>query len=297
MQLLIFILMYPFLWLVSILPRSLFYFVSDVFFIKLYYIIGYRKKIVLENLMLCFPNSSNKSLKKIRKKFYSHLCDLFMEMVKTRNLSKAGVKKRYQIQNIEVLEGILKTKSVLLVCSHYANWEWNVSINNDIDEAGYAVYQKIGNTYFDAWIKKLRNRWNTIPITQSETIKTVIENEKNGLRAVYGMVADQSPPMSKANDWESFMGIEVPVYKGAETLARKLDMAVVFLRVSKIKRGVFQAQFIPITTEAKTKEPGAITRSFLDLAEAQIYEEPAYYLWTHKRWKHRGKKSERNHAN
>jgi len=297
MQLFIFIFMYPFLWLVSILPRSLFYLVSDVFFIKLYYFIGYRKKVVLENLKLCFPNSSDKSLKKIRKKFYRHLCDLFIEMVKTMNLSKLGVKKRYQIQNIGVLEEILKTKSVLLVCSHYANWEWNVSINNDIDEAGYAVYQKIGNPYFDAWIKKLRNRWNTTPITQSETIKTVIENEKNGLRAVYGMVADQSPPMSKANDWESFMGIEVPVYKGVETLARKLDMAVIFLKVSKVKRGVFHAQFVPITTEAKTTEPGVITRSFLNLTEAQIYEEPAYYLWTHKRWKHRGKKMEKIHIN
>jgi KDO2-lipid IV(A) lauroyltransferase len=164
-----------------------------------------------------------------------------------------------------------------------------VSINNYIEEAGYAVYQKIGNPYFDRWIKRLRNRWNTIPITQAETIKTVIENEKNGLRAVYGMVADQSPPMSKAKDWAPFMNIEVPVYTGAETLARKLDLAVVFLKVSKVKRGVFHARFIPITSGGKQTQAGEITRSFLDLAEQQIREQPAHYLWTHKRWKHRGK--------
>ena len=289
MQLLVFIIVYPFLWFASVLPRPLFYLVSDVFFIKLYYLFGYRKKVVLNNLKICFPKATEVSLKAIRRKFYRHLCDLFMEMVLTMNLSKAGVKKRYQVQNIAVLKEILETKSVLLVCSHYANWEWNVSINNYIEQAGYAVYQKIGNRYFDAWIKKLRNRWNTTPITQAETIKTVIENEKNDLRAVYGMVADQSPPMSKANHWESFMGVEVPVFTGAESLARKLDMAVVFLKVTKIKRGAFHAQFIPITSTGKNTEKGQITRAFLDLTEAQIKEEPAHYLWTHKRWKHSGK--------
>ena len=289
MQLLIFILIYPFLWVISILPRPFFYLVSDAFYLKLYYVFGYRKKVVLENLSICFPEENQKRLKEIRKKFYRHLCDLFMEMISTMNLSKSDVEKKYQVQNIEVLQKILKTKSVLLVCSHYANWEWNVSINNYIEEKGYAVYQKIGNTYFDSWIKKLRSRWNTTPITQAETIKTVIENEKNNIKAVYGMVADQSPPMSKAKNWDSFMGIEVPVYTGAESLAMKLDLAVVFLKVNKVKRGVFHATFIPISMGGKTSEKGSLTRSFLDLAEAQIKEEPAYYLWTHKRWKHRGK--------
>lgn len=290
MQLLIFIVLYPQLWIISLLPRPIFYFLSDMFFVKLYYFIGYRKKVVYENLKLCFPKATDAWIKQNRKAFYRHLCDLFMEMILTMNLSKSGVKRRYQLQNLEDLQNILKDKSVLLVCSHYANWEWNVSINNYIDEAGYAVYQKIGNPYFDRWIKRLRNRWNTTPITQAETIKTVIENEKNGLRAVYGMVADQSPPMSKAKDWAPFMNIEVPVYTGAETLARKLDLAVVFLKVSKVKRGVFHARFIPITSGGKQTQVGEITRSFLDLAEQQIREQPAHYLWTHKRWKHRGKK-------
>lgn len=290
MQLFIFVLVYPLLWFVSILPRPLFYLVSDVFFIKLYYVIGYRKKVVLENLSICFPNESKVYLRKVRKKFYYHLCDLFLEMIKTMSLSKAGVKKRYEVQNINTLQHILKTKSVLLVCSHYANWEWNVSINNHIEEAGYAVYQKIGNVYFDTWIKKLRSRWNTIPITQAETMKTVLKNEKSGIKAVYGMVADQSPPMSKTKVWESFMGIEVPVYNGAEVMARKLDLAVVFLKVSKVKRGLYKANFIPITTTGKSTPQGFITRAFLDQAETQIHEKPEHYLWTHKRWKHQGKK-------
>lgn len=290
MHLLVFILIYPHLWVVSKLPRPLFYLLSDIFFVILFYFFGYRKKVVLENLVLCFPNKELKELHLIRRQFYRHLCDLFMEMVKTMNLSKGGVKERYQVQNIHVLNEILKTKSVLLVCSHYANWEWNVSINNYISEKGYAVYQKIGNPYFDAWIKKLRSRWNTTPITQAETFRTIVQNEKNGVKAVYGMVADQSPPMSKTKAWGSFMGVEVPVYNGAEVLAQKLDLAVVFLRVKKVKRGVFHATFEPITTSGARTAPGEITKEFLLKAESQIKEEAAYYLWTHKRWKHRGKK-------
>ncbi|MDA8810535.1 lysophospholipid acyltransferase family protein [Flavobacteriaceae bacterium] len=290
MHLLVFILIYPHLWVVSKLPRPLFYLLSDIFFIKLFYFFGYRKKVVMENLILCFPNKDLKELQLIRRQFYSHLCDLFMEMVKTMNLSKAGVKERYQVQNIDYLKEVLKTKSVLLVCSHYANWEWNVSINNYISEKGYAVYQKIGNPYFDAWIKKLRSRWNTTPMTQAETFRTIMQNEKEGIKAVYGMVADQSPPMSKAKAWGSFMGINVPVYNGAEVLAQKLDLAVVFLRVKKVKRGVFQATFETITTSGTHTAPGEITKEFFLKAESQIKEEPAHYLWTHKRWKHRGKK-------
>lgn len=289
MQLLVYILSYPILWLVSRLPFRLFYMVSDVIFFIVYYVVGYRKKVVLANLQLTFPNKTDKEIKNIRIKFYRHMCDMFMEMVKTMNLSKDQVKKRYNPLNIEVLKEIEKEKSILIVCSHYANWEWNVSLNNYVDTIGYAVYQKIGNVYFDKLIKKLRARWNTTPITQKETIKTVINNVKNDVRSVYGMVSDQSPQVSRAQYWAEFMGVKVPIHNGAETLARKLDLAVVFLKVSKVKRGYYEAEFIPITRAGKSTEKNEITEQFLRLTEQQIREKPEYYLWTHKRWKHAGK--------
>ncbi|MEP0212698.1 MAG: lipid A biosynthesis acyltransferase, partial [Cellulophaga sp.] len=164
MQLLVFILVYPILWVISILPHTLFYGVSNVMYFIVFRIVGYRKKVVLDNLRLAFPNKSNDELKSICVHFYKHMCDVFMEMVKTMNLSKAAVKKRFKIVNLEDLKQIEKNKSVLIVCAHYANWEWLVSINNLIDTKGYAVYQKIANKYFDKWIRNLRARWNTTPI-------------------------------------------------------------------------------------------------------------------------------------
>ena len=289
MQFLVYILVYPLLWLISILPFRLFYFFSDFVFFVMYYLIGYRKKVVSENLAMAFPDKSANELKKIQRCFYQHMCDMFLEMVKTLNLTKEELKERYKIINIEVLQGIVEDRSVLIVCSHYANWEWNVSINNYINAKGYAVYQKIGNTYFDNLIKRIRAKWNTTLITQQETVKTVYRNVQNGTISAYGMVSDQSPQVKRAQYWSEFMGVKVPIFNGPESMARKLDLAVVFLKVSKVKRGYYQAEFIPITTAGSKTKKHQITDQFLRLTEDQIREKPEFYLWTHKRWKHRNK--------
>ncbi len=289
MQFLVFILVYPILWVISVLPYRLFYGFSDFFFFLVYRVIGYRKEVVSKNLQLVFPEKSTSEREQIEVKFFRHMCDMFMEMVKTMSLSKKEVKKRYDIQNIEVIQEIEKERSILIVCSHYANWEWNVSINNYVKSKGYAVYQPISNKYFDKWIRDVRARWNTTLISQRETSKTVVKNKQDNVTGIFGMVSDQSPQPSRAKYWREFMGITVPVINGAETLARKLDLAVVFLKVSKVKRGFYQAEFIPIATSGKNTEKNEITDKFIELAEQQIYERPEHYLWTHKRWKHRDK--------
>ncbi|AIZ42850.1 lysophospholipid acyltransferase family protein [Cellulophaga baltica] len=289
MQLLVFILVYPILWFISILPYTLFYWLSDFVFFLVYTLFGYRKKVVYSNLKLVFPDKSEQELLQIQRKFYSHLIDTFMEMIKTMALSKAQVQQRYTIKNIDVLKELGKTKSVLIVCSHYANWEWNVSINNYVDFKGYAVYQKVANKYFDHWIRKVRARWNTTLITQEETVKTVVRNVRDDVRSAYGMVSDQSPQAHRAPYWTEFMGIKVPVFSGAETMARKMDLGVLFLKVSKIKRGYYEAEFIPITDAGKSTAEHEITDKFLRLTEQQILERPEHYLWTHRRWKHRDK--------
>ena len=289
MQRLLFLLAYPFLWLISMLPFRLFYLLSDVFFVLVYFVFGYRKKVVLANLAVVFPEKSQKELKAIRRKFYHHFCDMMLEMVRTMNMDIEALKTYYHVSNPEFIRELEKKNSILIVCAHYANWEWNVSINNYVESKGYAVYQKIGNPYFDQLIKKIRGRYNTIPITQEETVRTVMRNVQTNTRSIYGMVSDQSPMAQKAQYWDKFMGITVPIYNGPEQLARKLDLAVLFLRVTKVKRGYYSAEFLPITTYGKSTEENEITQQFLQLTEDLIREEPAYYLWTHRRWKHRGK--------
>jgi KDO2-lipid IV(A) lauroyltransferase len=289
MQLLVFVITYPFLWFISILPHRLFYGFSDFVFFLVYRVIGYRRKVVQDNLNLVFPEKSEKEIQRIEKEFFRHMCDMFLETVKTMNLSKEQVRKKYDVRNIEVLKELEKERSILIVCSHYANWEWNVSINNYVKSKGYAVYQKIGNVYFDKFIKKVRARWNTTLITQQQTVKTVVRNKRDGVIGIFGMVSDQSPQAHRAQYWADFMDIKVPIFNGAETMARKLDLAVVFLKVSKVKRGYYKAEFIPIAESGKQTKENEITDTFLRLTEQQIRERPEHYLWTHKRWKHRDK--------
>lgn len=289
MQLLAYILVYPFLWIISILPHRIFYAFSDFVCFFVYRVIGYRKEVVRTNLELVLPAKTKEELDRIEKDFYKHMCDMFLEMVKTMGLSKEAAKRKYEVTNIELLQEIEKKKSILIVCSHYANWEWNVSINNYVNSKGYAIYQKISNPYFDNLVRKIRAKWNTELITQRETMKTVIRNHQNKVSSIYGMVSDQSPQVHRAKYWKEFMGVKVPIFNGAETLARKLDVAVVFLKVSKVKRGHYRATFIPITLEGSKTEVNEITDKFLSLTEQQIRERPEHYLWTHRRWKHRGK--------
>lgn len=289
MQLLVYILAYPILWFISKLPFRFFYLFSDFVFFLAYTVFGYRKKVVWTNLKLIFPEKDDTELKKIQRQFYGHLCDMFMEMIKPMNMSKAEMIKRYHIVNIDVLKEIEKEKTVLLPCAHYANWEWNTSLGLYSNAKGYAVYQKVGNKYFDALIKKIRAKWNTEMITQQETVKTVLMNEKKGITSGYGMVSDQSPQPHRTKYWAEFMGIKVPIHTGVETLARKFDLAVVFLKVTKVKRGYYNAEFIPITTSGKQTKEHEITDAFLKLTEQQIREAPQYYLWTHRRWKHRNR--------
>ncbi|PKB18891.1 lysophospholipid acyltransferase family protein [Flavobacterium sp. 5] len=288
MQYLIYLLAYPLIWGISMLPFRLLYLFSDLVYFVAYRIIGYRKKTVRENLTLALPNLSNKERLIIEKKFYQHLCDIFLEMVKTMNISKKEICKRYVIKNFEIFAELEKQdKSIALMCAHYASYEWAISMNYYIKFKGFGIYKQIKNPYFDKLIHSIRSKFNAHLITTKETIPTIEVNCKNKNLSVYGFASDQSPRESCAYHWAKFMGIEVPVHTGAEMLSKKYDMNVVFLKTKKIKRGYYEAT-IEILSKNATEVPNyEITDNFLKLVEQQIHEAPEYYLWTHKRWKHR----------
>jgi KDO2-lipid IV(A) lauroyltransferase len=258
-----------------------------------YRISGYRKKVVYNNLRLVFPNKSDKEIKKIQKAFYKHMCDMFLETIKTLNISEEELKKRYALPNIDLLLEVEKKRSILVMFPHYGNWEWSIIVNRYVKSKGFAVYQNIGNVYFDRLIKKIRAIWSTTPISQRETVITMARNHQNGIKGVYGIVSDQSPQPHLAQYWTKFMNIKVPVFNGPEVLAKKYDHAVVFAKVSKVKRGYYKTEFIPIALEGSKTEEHEITNQFLKLTEEEIIQNPQYYLWTHRRWKHRDKVPEK----
>lgn len=288
MQLLVYILVYPILWIISIIPTRLLYVLSDVLFVLVYHIIGYRKKTVYENLNLAFPEKSIEEKRIIRKKFYHHFCDMSVEAIKSISISEAELKRRWKPMNIEAIrEFEVQKKSIVLVLGHYASWEWIFILQRHMSFKGYAIYKRLENKYFDALFKRTRAKYNTFLITTKETIPTLLKSKIAGELTMFGFVADQSPKLHKAYYWNKFMGVKVPIHIGAETLAKRLDMPVVFCKVKKVRRGYYEATFQTITESPKEFKNYEITDAFMRLVEKQIYESPEFYLWTHKRWKHK----------
>lgn len=293
MQLLAYILIYPFLWLISILPFRLLYAFSDGLYVLIYYILGYRKKTVKENLHLVFPNKSEAEIVSIRKKFYHHFCDMAVEAIKSLTISEKQILKRYVFSNIEEIKQYEKSnKSIVLMCAHYGSWEWIFILQKHLNHKGYAVYKQLGNKYFDRLVKRIRAKYNSYLITTKETSATLLKAKNNGELTINGFVSDQSPKPWKAHHWLDFMGIHVPVHTGAELLAKQLDMAVVYFAVKRIKRGYYETTFTTLAENPNEFKDYEITDAFFKLVEQQIKEAPQYYLWTHKRWKHRDKTPE-----
>lgn len=289
MQRLIFWLAYPVLWIISVLPFPVFYLVSDCVFVLVYYIIRYRRDTVTENLKLAFPEKSASDIKKIRKKFYRHMVDMFLEMIKSISISDEELKKRFTFSSIEEFKKFRKEdRSIILACGHYASYEWMNALQlYGLDYIGFGIYKKVKNPYFDQLAKDIRGRYDGILIPTRQATKTIAANEKKGVRGVYAMIADQSPRLNRSRAWTTFMGIKVPVFTGIENLSRAHDMPVVYLHVEKIKRGYYHATFKVLSSNPSEEPPFEVVRKYFDELEKQIIAAPEYYLWTHKRWKHR----------
>lgn len=287
MQLLVFLLVYPILWCISMLPFRLLYFISDCIYVFVYYIIGYRKKVVRQNLALALPHLSDKERLIIEKKSYHHLVDGFLEMIKTMTISDKEINKRFKFTNMELYhEYEAKGKSIAIFCAHYSSYEWLLIMNKHIKFKGFGIYKTIRNKYFDKLVRDIRGKFDATLIDTKETTKVMIENHKKGILGVYGFAADQSPKVWKAFHWTKFMGIEVPVHTGAEMLAKRMDMNVLFVKGEKLGRGRYQATFVPMVDNPKEVPNYQLTDMFFRMVEQQILEKPEYYLWTHKRWKH-----------
>lgn len=290
MSLLVYILVYPFIWLISILPFRLLYILSDILYLLLYYVVGYRKKVVLNNLKLAFPNKTEKELLTIRKKFYHHFVDVFMEMIKTFTISKKGIDKHYTYKNIELIKELKKDgKSVILISAHYANWEWIIGMNAFINYNAIAVFTKVSNKYFNNKIKKTREKFGVTLAQSSKVIPIMIQNYRDNIQSIYGMLSDQSPQLRGKIYWSKFLGVKVPIHTGGETLAKKYDMNIVFLDTRKIKRGYYETTLSIITDDAKKHKDFELTEMYLRKVEKQITEQPEFYFWTHKRFKHKDK--------
>ena len=285
-----FILVYPIIWLLSILPFRVLYAISDGAYFIVYYLVGYRKKTVHFNLKTAFPDKSEAEIKKLSKKFYRHFTDIFIEMIKSFTISKKQITKRYTFKNIEVLRELENAnRSAILLGAHYANWEWIFNLNLHVKFGGFAIYKKVKNKHFDKKVRETRGRYNTTLVPTKEIFEVIQENTENNVLSLYGFLGDQSPKPHKAHHWPNFLGVQVPAHTGVELLSKKHDLPIVFFKTKKIKRGYYESTLKLLVENPDNYPDYQITDLFLQEVEQQIKEAPAYYFWTHKRFKHKDK--------
>ncbi len=279
---------YPLLWCVSRLSFKNLYRVSNGLRFILYKVIGYRKKVVKENLLLCFPEKSAEERLAIEKKFYVHLCDLFMEMIKTLNMTSDEIKDRFVVKNPEYFDILeKKNQSCIFMFGHYASYEWSMAAQLHTDVIIYGIYKRLKNPYFDKLVRSIRSKFGAGLIDKNEVTKKIAQDKANNKMAHYGMVADQSPKATFNAHWGTFMGTETPMFVGSEIMAKRTDFPVVYYQIEKIKRGYYTAEIIPLAENPSEFSNFEITDAYFRLLEKQIHKQPEYYFWTHKRWKHR----------
>lgn len=290
MQRIVYIIVYPLLWLASILPMRILYIKSTVLFYLIYHILGYRRKVVAENLRLVFPQRPEAERKKIAKAFYRHFCDMMVETVKSFSITEKEIRKRFLVTNAEILEDYYRNdRSILLMAGHYNNWEWSGILNKLMPFQAHAVYKPLANKYLDALVKKTREHFGGIIVSNRKIVSTLFRKHARGIKTLTYILSDQTPKMGAFKYHDTFMGIDVPMFTGTEELAKKLDFSVLYLRVEKVGRGHYSATFEPLANDPGKYPDFQITRLFFDALEKQIEAQPQYYLWTHKRWKHRDK--------
>ena len=165
------------IWLVSKLPFWLLYSLSTFFYWMIYYILGYRKKVVTQNIKMALPELSDAEVKAIRKKFFKHFCDFIFESVKSYSISREEVRKRFVYTNAAIFDSLYEQgKSVMLWCGHYASWEWCGILNEVIDHQGYAVYKPMGNKRYDGLVRYIRERFGAKIVSNRNIAKTLMQD-------------------------------------------------------------------------------------------------------------------------
>lgn len=288
MQALIYYITLPFIYLLSILPFRVLYLIADFLYFIFYYVLGYRKDVVLQNLRNSFPDKSDAELKLIRKAFFHHLSDMFLETFKTLTISPKNMLRHCSMSpEAKVLFEKLANdqKNIILVMGHLGNWEWGGNTFSLVClQPLYVIYHPLRNKHFDGLMYKMRTRFGTRLIAMRNTYKEML-GRKTPMSAT-AFIADQTPQPDNAY-WTTFLNQDTPVFKGTEIIARKTSSPIVYASVRKIKRGYYELHAEMLLENPANTPDGYISELHTKRLEQDIIAHPETWLWSHKRWKHK----------
>lgn len=276
---------YGFLYLISLLPFFILYRISDIGFVILYHVLGYRTGVVMDNLRFAFPEKTEKERKQIARKFYLNFCDNWIETIKLLSISKKRLNKRVTGDFTVFHQLNEKGKSVQANLGHFFNWEF-LTVHCGINQpyTFLTVYLPQKSKVMNRLIIHLRSRWGNPQLPSNEMARSIIPWRNK--QFLLGLGADQSPPFIDSAYWLSFMNRPAPFAKGPEKNAKALNLAVVMMNTTKIKRGYYHFEYYLLSDDPKSIPNGELIRRYVKHLEENIRRQPEIYLWSHRRWKH-----------
>ena len=278
-------------YLISLLPFWVLYGVSDFLYLIAYRLWGYRRKLVRRHLAECFPEMDDAGRRKIEREYYHWFCDYIVETLKLLSIRKEHLMRRMKFENVDrVKQSFDEGRNVSLFLGHYCNWEWVSSIPVHFEEHHDKVvfgqiYHKLENEAMDQVFLKLRGRMGAVSIPMAETLRKVVDIRRQKKHWIIGFIADQVPMWNNIHLWLDFLHHDTPVFTGAERISRKFDSDVYYIDVRRERRGYYMARFVLMAEHAASQPEGELTRSYFSHLEKSIRRQPAFYLWTHNRWK------------
>ncbi len=270
----------------GLFPLKFLYVVSDFTYFIIFYIIRYRREVVFENLENSFPEKSPAGIRAVAKGYYRHLCDLIVESIYQRRMGEDEIKRRVTYNNPEVIQKYYdEGKHVAAVMGHYCNWEWIYGFPLITRYKCITIYKQLKSRVFDKLMFDMRSRFGAELVPMKKAFRKIYDYDKKGIPTITDFIADQTPSRGNTLYWVDFMNQDTPVYLGAERIAKKMNMAVVYFKMNKIRRGYYEVDFIPLYDNAAETSDYEITNAHVARLEQQINDQPEYWLWSHRRWK------------
>lgn len=283
-----YLLFYGMILAIGALPFPLLYAFSDFIAFLLRHIVKYRKKVIMTNLRRSFPEKSEDEIKGITSRFYGFLADYFVETCKLSVMKEKTIRKRMVFLNSDsMLQDLKEGRNVSLLLGHFGNWEWVSSLPLHLPTAFYGaqIYHPLENEAADKVFLKIRTRFGAICVKMNSIYRTVLKWKNEGIASAVGYIADQSPMETDTHLWVDFLNQDTPVFTGPERISTKLKAKVYYLSIKRVKRGYYEAEFIPLSDDASKEETFSLTRHYYKLLQQDIQRQPEIWLWSHRRWK------------
>jgi KDO2-lipid IV(A) lauroyltransferase len=275
-------------WIITLLPLPVLYIFSDFLYLVLYYVVSYRRNVVATNLKNSFPEKTDKELKIIEKKFYRHLSDILIETFKSTHMTRANQKKRFTYSNLDIIDKLREGKrDIIAIMGHYNNWEWPTLLPYYLKYKTIIIYKPLQNKYFNRFINNHRSEHGIVLTPTSQVIREIINYRKKDINTVSVFISDQIPSKGDIKYWTTFLNQDTAVFTGAGKIASKYDMAVVFFHVQKVKRGYYNLNIELLFDHTEGLSEEVITEKHVRRLEEIIKEKPEYWIWSHRRWKHK----------